>query len=230
MNGALLAEAEAILTDLAGVFFQSSSAPLKRPAGADPGKAPGLNVEERYRALLDQLPAVVFMAYLDEGIGEAYVSPQIEASLGFSQKEWLEDPVGWYHQIHPEDKARWSAEAASMFLSGTQLRSAYRVLARDGHAVWFQCEARLMRRSDGTPWCIHGVGFDITELKQVEHALKAERNVVSAILDTVGALVVLSCRRPHHSPQSGLRTDDGLHVRRGEGEGRLGGPGGSGGD
>ena len=29
---------------------------------------------------------IVFMAYLDEGMGEAYVSPQIEAALGFSQR------------------------------------------------------------------------------------------------------------------------------------------------
>ena len=70
--------------------------------------------------LLDQIPAVVFMAYLDQGIGEAYVSPQIEATLGFSQKEWLEDPVRWYRQIHPDDKTRWSDEAAEMFLSGSR--------------------------------------------------------------------------------------------------------------
>jgi hypothetical protein len=38
------------------------------------------------------------MAYLDRGIGEAYVSPQIEALLGFSQAEWLEDPVRWYER------------------------------------------------------------------------------------------------------------------------------------
>ena len=53
------------------------------------------NLEARYRALVEQIPAVVFMAYLDRGIGEAYVSPQIEAALGFSQEEWLEDPVRW---------------------------------------------------------------------------------------------------------------------------------------
>ena len=35
------------------------------------------------------------------------------------------------------------------------------------------------------------VGFDITELKRAEEALQEERNVVSAILDTVGALVVV---------------------------------------
>ena len=149
------------------------------------------NLEAKYRALLEQLPAVVFMAYLDRGIGEAYVSPQIEATLGFSQAEWLEDPVRWYQQIHPDDKARWSLEASEMFLTGKPLRSAYRVIARDGHVVWFHCEAKMILRSDGDPWFIQGVAFDITDLKRTEEELQDERNVVSAILDTVGALVVV---------------------------------------
>jgi PAS domain S-box-containing protein len=181
---ATAAEAEAVLRELAGVFFDT---PGIKPAASSATPS----AEMRYRALLDQIPAVVFMAYLDEGIGEAYVSPQIEATLGFSQSEWLEDPVRWYHQIHPDDKDRWSTDAAGMFLSGTPLRSSYRVMARDGRVVWFQCEARLVRRDDGTPWFMHGVGFDISELKQVERALQEERNFVTAILDTVGALVVV---------------------------------------
>jgi PAS domain S-box-containing protein len=148
-------------------------------------------MEARYRALVEQVPAVVFMAYLDRGIGEAYVSPQIEAALGFSQREWLEDPVLWYTHIHPDDKQRWSAEAAEMFLSGKALRSAYRVIARDGRVLWFQCEAKMMRNEDGSPSFIHGVGFDITELKRAQEALQEERNVLSAILDTVEALVLV---------------------------------------
>ena len=131
------------------------------------------------------------MAYLDRGIGEAYVSPQIEATLGFSQAEWLEDPVLWYRQVHPDDKDRWSVEASEMFLSGKPLRSAYRVVARDGRVIWFHCEAKMIRRPDGRPWFIHGIAFDITELKRTEEELEDERNVVSAILDTVGALVVV---------------------------------------
>ena len=149
------------------------------------------NLDAKYRALVEQLPAVVFMAYLDRGIGEAYVSPQIEATLGFSQAEWLEDPVLWYRQVHPDDKDRWSTEASEMFLSGKPLRSAYRVIARNGQVVWFHCEAKMMRHLDGRPWFIHGVAFDITDLKRTEEELQDERNVVSAILDTVGALVVV---------------------------------------
>ncbi len=183
-----IGDAEMILANLASVFFQA--APDGSKSARDP-ESPGLTLEARYRVLLDQIPAVVFMAYLDQGIGEAYVSPQIEATLGFSQKEWLEDPVRWYQQIHPDDKSRWSNEAAGMFLSGKALRSAYRVMSRDGRVVWFHCEARLVRHHDGQPWFIHGVGFDITELKQAQEELQEERNVVSAIFDTVGALVIV---------------------------------------
>ena len=44
----------------------------------------------------------------------------------------------------------------------------------------------------GRPSLVHSRrGFDITDLKRTEEALQEERNVVSAILDTVGALVVV---------------------------------------
>jgi PAS domain S-box-containing protein len=150
-----------------------------------------LSVDDRYKTLVEQLPAIVFMAFLDEGTGKAYVSPFIEATLGFSQAEWLEDPVRWYQQIHPEDKVRWSGEAARLLLTGEPLRSVYRVLSRRGQVVWFHCEAKIVHRDDGRPWFIHGVAFDITDLKQAETALDEERQFVNAVLDTVGALIVV---------------------------------------
>jgi PAS domain S-box-containing protein len=158
-----IGDAETVLATLAAVFFQAAP---DSPKSAGNPENPGPTIEAGYRVLLDPIPAVVFMAYLDQGIGEAYVSPQIEATLGFSQNEWLEDPVCWYHQLHPDDKNRWSNEAADMFLSGRPLRSSYRVMARDGRVVCFHCEARLVRRDDGEP-------------------------VVSAIFDTVGALIIV---------------------------------------
>src|SRR5580658_9715790 len=147
-----LAEAEAVLLDLARVFsgsiagtsdIPSQIGDVRQKPPADAGEP---NPEAKYRALLEQIPAVVFMAYLDRGISEAYVSPEIESALGYSREEWLEDPVRWYEHIHPDDKQRWSLEAAEMFLSGKPLRSAYRVIARDGRVIWFHCDARMMRR------------------------------------------------------------------------------------
>jgi PAS domain S-box-containing protein len=166
-------EAEAILLELAAAFPLGDSVTEQNLTSffKDGSRSTGValpEVDARYRTLVEQIPAVVFMAFLDQGIGEAYVSPQIEAMLGFSQEEWLNDPVRWYQQIHPEDKARWSIEAAQLFLSGQPLKSLYRVLARDGRVVWFHCEAKMVRNDDGQPWFIHGVAFDISELKRAE--------------------------------------------------------------
>jgi PAS domain S-box-containing protein len=157
--------AAATLNQLAQVFFPN----------ALPGMRPGgrlTDLEARYQTLVEQIPAVVFMASLDEGIGDVYVSPQIESMLGFTQAEWIGDPVLWYQQLHPEDRDRWSWEASRLFLSGEPLRSVYRVIARNGGTVWFQCEVKMVRRPDGQPWFLHGVGFDITELKHAEASLK----------------------------------------------------------
>lgn len=186
-DAAGLPEAVAVLNELASVFFPADSSrqeatgeagERRRRATIPAAELP--NAVARYRTLVEQIPAVVFMAFLDKGIGEAYVSPQIEAILGFSQEEWLNDPVRWYQRIHPDDKARWNTEAAQMFLTGEPLRSVYRVIARDGRVIWFHCEAKMVRRDDGRPWFIHGVAFDITDLKQAEAALKEAHDKLEA--------------------------------------------------
>ncbi|HWZ57886.1 MAG TPA: PAS domain-containing protein [Gemmatimonadaceae bacterium] len=176
-------EAESALQDLAAVFLRSPG---------DASQLPPPNADDKYRTLVEQLPAVVFMAYLDRGIGEAYVSPRIEEILGFTQAEWLEDPVRWYNQVHPDDQQRWSIEAAEMFLTGHPLRSAYRVIARDGRVIWFQCEAKMIRRDNGRPWFIHGVAFDISELKRTEQTLQehiAERQRMEQAILEIGTTV-----------------------------------------
>src|ERR1700678_71874 len=160
-----LREAEAVLLELAAVH--SLAAPNSKRRASSP-----LSVEDRYRALIEQVPAVVFFAPIDGGIGEAYVSPQIETILGFTQEEWLESPILWFRQLHPDDKERWSHEAVQFFVRGEPLRSTYRLLARDGSTVWLRCEGKIVRCEDGQPWFIHGAGFDITEMKRAEVSLE----------------------------------------------------------
>ncbi len=127
--------------------------------------------EARYRSLVEEIPAVTFMAALDEGLNELYVSPQIEELLGFSQKEWLEDPVLWFKQLHPDDRQRWHIEFAQTCATAKPFRAVYRFLTRTGEVVWVHGEAKVFRDDEGRPLFMQGVAFDITGMKRAEEKL-----------------------------------------------------------
>ena len=129
-------------------------------------------MEARYRTLVEELPAVTFMAALEGGVNELYVSPQIEDLLGFSQREWLEDPVLWYTQLHEDDRERWHREFAITCVAAEPFRSVYRFRARDGRTVWVHGEAKVVRDHTGRPLFLQGIAFDITDRKNAEDALR----------------------------------------------------------
>lgn len=183
------ADTQELLRQLAAAFRRRER--MNEEMRTIPAEESASSIEAKYRALLEQMPAIVFMAYIDRGTSEAYVSPEIEAALGYPREAWLSDPAQWYERIHPDDKQRWRLETAEMFVSGGPLRSSFRVIAQSGRVVWFRCDARMVRRPDGQPWFVHGIAFDISDLKETERALQQERNFVSGILDTVGALVTV---------------------------------------
>jgi PAS domain S-box-containing protein len=130
-------------------------------------------MKERFQTLVEGIPAVTFMADLKEGAtkAELYVSPYVEELLKFSQKEWLENPVLWYEQLHPEDRERWHREFAHTVAEGKPFRSDYRFVSKENRVVWVRGAAKVVRDDDGRPLFIQGVAFDITGIKEVEAEL-----------------------------------------------------------
>lgn len=178
--------AEAVLGQMSRAAA-SASLGLERQAGA-----PAVEVEAgarlpsavvryaaaRYQALVEQIPAITFMATLDGSSNELYVSPQIESMLGFTQKEWLENPVLWYTQLHPDDRERWHTEFALSCASGTPFRAEYRFVSRDGRIVWVHGEAKVVRDGEGRPLFLHGTAFDVTKHKEAEETLRRAQEVL----------------------------------------------------
>jgi len=60
-----------------------------RPARRAPLPQQLAIAEARYRALIEQIPAVTFMASLEGGLSDVYVSPQVEALLAQFEGERL---------------------------------------------------------------------------------------------------------------------------------------------
>ena len=59
--------------------------------------------EDRFRTLVEQLPAITFIEEIDTGVN-LYISPQIEAVYGYTPDEWLAEPNLWEQRLHPADR------------------------------------------------------------------------------------------------------------------------------
>ena len=128
--------------------------------------------EDRYRTLVERLPAITYIAELGAGGAWHYVSPQIQSILGFSPEEWLSDPWNWMNHIHPEDREIAFA-AERQFQENRELfKAEYRMFAADGRVLWFRDEGVTLHAPDRQPLLMQGVLYDITENKRLEEQLR----------------------------------------------------------
>jgi diguanylate cyclase (GGDEF)-like protein/PAS domain S-box-containing protein len=128
--------------------------------------------EERYRTLVEQIPAVTYIDKATDGPDEPiYTSPQIEEMLGYTPEEWLEGHL-WLECLHPDDKERVLAADERFEGGGESFSEEYRLIAKDGTVVWVREEAVETHNDAGEPLYWQGVIFDITERKNLERELQ----------------------------------------------------------
>jgi PAS domain S-box-containing protein len=182
-------EAVGALLELARAFapnFQLPQLFSSPPNGQTPSDSDSADriqkAEARYQTLVEQIPAVTFMASFENGLSEIYVSPHIETMLGYTAREWIDDPILWYQRLHPDDKQRWNLEFSRTVSWAEPFRADYRFLAKDGRVVWIHGEAKVVRDATGQPSFVQGIGYDITELKEAEEILKRSREELETLV------------------------------------------------
>ena len=137
--------------------------------------------EARHRALLDGLPLVTWLTAPGNRAETHYVGPGISDLTGYSQTEWREQPDLHERLLHPDDRERVLQELDQS--RGTPLSTEYRLLARDGRAVWVREDSATVRAANGDPLYVQRFLRDIGDLKRGEDRRgsleAAEREAVS---------------------------------------------------
>jgi diguanylate cyclase (GGDEF)-like protein/PAS domain S-box-containing protein len=141
---------------------------LRDRTEVEAGRAARFEAEAKYRALVEHIPAVVYLDPVDENSESIYVSPQVVELLGIDQDEWLTDPYAWRHHVHPDDIDRAWDEYRHAYNAHEPLNHEYRMVHEDGSVRWVLEQAYPIDDEQGDPWLIQGVIFDITERKLAE--------------------------------------------------------------
>ncbi len=135
------------------------------------GREARFEAEAKYRTLVEQIPAVVYLDPVDENKDSIYVSPQVTDLLGIEPAAWLEDPYCWRSHVHADDIDRVWQEYEDAYRAHVPLNHEYRMLHEDGSIKWVMEQAFSINDENGEPWLIQGVIFDITQRKFAEEEI-----------------------------------------------------------
>jgi two-component system cell cycle sensor histidine kinase/response regulator CckA len=135
--------------------------------------------------LIEQLPGVVYVADIGPGRCCRYVSPQIEALLGYSPSEWTGDPTLWSERVHPDDARRWEAARSRCIETGEPIDVQYRILDKRGRLVWVHDRATVV----GPPSEVCGFMTDITARKSAQLVSRQQESNLMATLDQLPVIL-----------------------------------------
>jgi PAS domain S-box-containing protein len=128
------------------------------------------DAEAKYRQLVEEVPAISYVAESGALGPFVYMSPQVETILGFRPEECLSDPHFWWNHLHPDDRAQALQE--DTWEEGRLFQIEYRILRHDGQQVWVRDEAIIVRDPHTGKRLTRGVLIDITDQKRAEGALR----------------------------------------------------------
>ncbi|NIP44376.1 MAG: PAS domain S-box protein, partial [candidate division Zixibacteria bacterium] len=140
--------------------------------------------EEQVRLIVDNSPTPTIISRLEDG-EIIYVNDQLADLMGYSRSEVLKKRTADFYY-----KKEQRSEVVQRLKTDGRLRDfEMRFVGKDGAVLWITLNL-VVTQFRGENVIIGGLS-DITARKKAEDELRRERNFISAILNTAGALVVV---------------------------------------
>jgi PAS domain S-box-containing protein len=148
---------------------------------------------QRYRKLVEGIDHTIAWSG-DETPRLTFISARAESMLGFPTIDFIA-PDFWGQHIHPDDREDMLAMFDKVIREGVDITANHRVVAADGHILWFRTAMSREVSDDGRPE-IHGISIDVTDIMRAEatQALLADLGTILSELDYRTSLQKLAVR------------------------------------
>ncbi len=147
--------------------------------------------EERFRTLANAIPQLAWIARPDGNVD--WFNQRWHEYTGTTPEQMR----GWGWQVvhHPETLPKVLEVWKRCIETGQPFEMEFPLRGADGTFRRFLTRTLPLRGPDGRVVQWFGTSTDVTELVEAQAALKKERDFISAVIDTAGALVVIVDRQ-----------------------------------
>ncbi len=169
--------------------------------------------EERYRTLLDHLPAIVYRVSYEPHPRMRFFSRAFARLTGYTEEELTGGDVCPLELLMvPEDRPRVVAAMREAVASRSPFSLEYRLRCRDGSIRAFAEFGQPVQGADGTLAYIDGVIFDVTANKQAEGILRRTKSNLESWARERTAELRQSNERLRRENEERLRTEQALRL------------------
>lgn len=138
-------------------------------------------IETSYRNLIEQIPAITYIAAVDEHRTITYISPQIKSLLGFTARQWMDDPYLWLQQVYPEDREIVTSALIQAKESSYPYFLEYRMITSRNQIVWIRDGAVIIADKEQDCLSLKGIIIDISEFKEAERQIQQQMQMLGTL-------------------------------------------------
>jgi PAS domain S-box-containing protein len=133
--------------------------------------------QRRFQTLIDNLPGVVYRCRDEPGWPMLFVGGQSEALTGYTAEQIRSGDVSWGEDVvHPDERTRVRRVVEDALADDEPFELTYRVRTADDEVRWMWERGRQVDVARRSATILEGFITDVTERKQYERQLEAQRD------------------------------------------------------